>query len=73
MTKVAYAGPRHRIDPNITATFGIFKNFKEFLTDFIVFENCQIRSKWWSLFGVRLGRTYSLFFLSFALEYCNGL
>ena len=46
MTKVTYAGPCRRIDPIITAIFGIFKILIEFLTDFIVFGNlpnsCQM-------------------------------
>ena len=58
MTKVTYAGPCRHINPNVTATFGIFKILTEFLTHFIVFENSQIRSKWWRVFKVRLGRNY---------------
>ena len=37
MTNNAYVGPR-RIDPNITAIFGIFKILTEFFKDFIFWK-----------------------------------
>ena len=65
----AYVGSR-RIDPNITAIFGIFKILTEFLR-VLFFENFQIRSKCGGY--SKLGRPTLLLFNLFLLSLKRGI